>query len=82
VRLVHAERDLPGLLRWALDPRFDRDAAKAEGTRFLNAVIARSFDMRGYDFIDVARFEGASVETACAALVRGLAHQAVAVAAQ
>jgi len=76
VRVVRAERDLPGLLRWALDPRFDREAAKAEGARFLNAVIARSFDMRGYDFIDVARFEDASVEDAATALARSVAEQA------
>lgn len=74
VRVVQAERDLAGHLRWALDPRFDREAARADGQRFLNAVVARSFDMRGYDFIDVARFEEGAVNDAADALVRGLAE--------
>ena len=72
VRIVHAEHELGGHLRWALDPRFARETAKAEGGRFLRAVVARSFDMRSYNFIDVAEFEHASVDDATSALSRSL----------
>lgn len=76
VRTVRAEHELAGHLRWALDPRFDAAAAKSAGTRYLRAVVARSFDMGSYDFIDVARFEPSAVTGASDALARGLANDA------
>jgi hypothetical protein len=75
VRVVHAEDELPGLIRWALDPAFDQVAAKANGARYLSAVISRSFDMRRYDFIDVARFEEAAIDDAANSLAISLRAQ-------
>jgi hypothetical protein len=76
VSVVTREAELAEHLRRALDPSFDTAAAREVGTRFLRAVVARSFSMGGYDFIDVAKFEPSAVEAACSALVRGLHHQA------
>lgn len=44
VKTVTDETDLRSYLQWALDPTFDRDTAKRDGARFLEAVRRASFD--------------------------------------
>lgn len=75
VRVVSSESQIAAHLHWALDPRFDTAAAREAGKRFLRAVVARSFDMGGYDFIDVVKFDQEAVEGACQALLRSLSAQ-------
>ena len=75
VRFVTDEGRLKDHLREALGRDFDRGMSEAAGKRFLRAVAARSFDMRGYDFINVKDFDSRSVEEACDALVRSIELQ-------
>lgn len=72
VKTVTRESELGSYLRECLAISFDATAARASGLSFLKAVVARSFDMRGYDFINVEKFDPQTVEDACAALLRGL----------
>lgn len=72
VRLVGRDGGPAQLLRDALDGDFDASGARAAGKRFLNAVIACSFDMRTFDFVRQEAFEDQVVAEAQGALVRSL----------
>ncbi len=72
VDVVTDESRLGDALRAALGGRPDPADDSADGQRFLNAVVARSFDMRGYDFKRVDNFDAQCVSDAADALERSL----------
>jgi hypothetical protein len=75
VKVVSEESRLKGYLREALQGGFDDRAAQASGARFLQAVVASSFDMRGYDYVNLKQFDSQAVEDAYQALLRSLQKQ-------
>ena len=52
-------------LTQALGAEFDASAARRAGRRFIRAIVQRSFDMREYNYIDLACFDPRSVSEAC-----------------
>jgi hypothetical protein len=69
------EQDLAAQFRRATSPDFDSAAAQESGSRFLEAVVSRSFNMEAYDYGDVESYNASSVGDAVQSLVRGLAAQ-------
>lgn len=65
---------LPEQIAEVLSPQFDRAQAERDGARFLDAVVATSFDMEGYDYYHLDRFSERAVENAYKALVDSLAE--------
>ena len=51
---------------------FDRQAAQAAGNRFLSAVVATSFDLGEYDYVDLKKYDDRVVNDATDALIDGL----------
>ena len=72
VFVVHSEDELAAHLRAALAEDFDGERAKADGARFLEAVVTESFDLFGYDYINVRDYEQKAVENAYGGLLRSL----------
>lgn len=72
VKVVRDETKLRDYLHDALAGNFDQEEARAAGQRFLQAVVAASFDMRGYDCIHLHDFKQEAVKDASDALVRSL----------
>ena len=66
VRTVTDEAELPRLLREALDGAGPN--AKEDGRKFLNAIAACAFDMRGYTHVDLDSFDEAAVKDSIDAL--------------
>jgi len=52
VSVVTEEAQLRGYLDHALSDEFDRDTAKHNGQRFLQALIACSFDLEGFNILE------------------------------
>lgn len=75
VTVVNDESNLAKNLSDALDDSFDKEAAIAVGRRFLEAIVACSFDMGKYDYINLHNFESESVQDACDALERSLSKR-------
>lgn len=50
VQVIRDEAELPAVLRRALAPDFDSERAKADGTRFLSALVDASFDLGQFHF--------------------------------
>jgi len=72
VKVVMDESKLKEYLFEALNGGIDPESAGADGQRFLQAVIACSFDMRGYDYVNVQAFERQSIEDAYQCLMLSL----------
>ena len=72
VRVVTDESKLKGYLHDALNGAGDREAARANGERFLRAVVECSFDMGEYDYLDLRKFSAQPVDDACGALAESL----------
>ena len=72
VRVIHDEADLPAFLRDALDGTIASATIQAQGRRLLGAIVAHSFDLGSYDYINVERFEPSVVDHMFKALVEGL----------
>lgn len=75
-RLMKAPGELASLLRWALDPAFDRGAARRDGARYVKALAGSSFSLGKYDYLDLRSYEAADVERAHDALVASMAAPA------
>ena len=73
VRTVTDEADLPGFLRDALESGGATERTRLEGQRFLDAIAACSFDMRGYTHVDLDSFEPDSITDSIDLLTRSLA---------
>ena len=72
VRLVTDEMQLAGYLRDIAKCVDDPVQNRTDGQRFLDALVSRCFDMRGYKSGDPMHFEDASVEDAYQRLVASL----------
>jgi len=72
VSVVADETNLKRHLRDALSAKHDGALAREFGVRFLGAVVAASFDMKQYDYIELQDFDPQTVSDACDALARGL----------
>lgn len=81
VRLVTDESELPAILREVLAGSAPSDQTRRDGARFLQAVIARSFDMRGFSYLALDRFDSEAVRDACDCLVRSVGEMPRAMAA-
>ena len=81
VRVVTDESRLAGHLRTALDGSMPNERTRSDGARYLAAVRACSFDLRGYSYQKLTEFEPQAVEDACTALLRSLAISGAAVPA-
>jgi len=55
-----------------LSPDFDRQAAQSAGNRFLSAIVATSFDLGDYDYIDLRNYDHRVVNDATTALIESL----------
>lgn len=75
VTVINDERNLAEHLRSALDDGIEKDKAIADGKRFLEAIVANSFDLGKYDYIDLHNFKSEAVQDACDALARSLANR-------
>lgn len=60
---------------WIFNKGIDREAAKREGARFLQAVVDTSFDLGEYDYVNLQNYDQAVVARACDALERSLISQ-------
>ena len=72
VLTVSDEAQLRGYLSDAVSGVIDEEKARRDGLRFLDAVIAVSFDMGRYDFVNLHSFDGDTVEAACRSLAGSL----------
>ena len=72
VRLMTDESRLKDDLAWAFSPEFDHVAALADGSRFLSAVIATSFDMGDYATSDGKNYDQSAVQRAYENLLSSL----------
>lgn len=77
VRVITDEARLKDDLAWALSGNFDSAAARADGIRFLSAVVATSFDMGGFDTANGKNFDDLAVQRAYENLLSGLGEPAV-----
>lgn len=75
VMVVRSEEELSACLRRALFKGIDRRQAAADGARFLRAVLACSFDMAKYDYVNPERVDPGIVEEAYQRLLDGLPVQ-------
>lgn len=69
VHVIEDETQLQGHLARSLFGH-DRSVAQKDGSRFLAAVVARSFDMRDYNYQTPSYVPGGTVAAACDALAR------------
>ncbi|MCB1005374.1 MAG: MCE family protein [Acidimicrobiales bacterium] len=69
---IEDEARLPEVLATVLDESFDGARARADGQRFLNAVMACSFDMQGYTHVKLDSFGPQSVPDSIDALERSM----------
>ena len=72
VKVVAEESQLRECLREALTGAIDPEVARADGRRFLQAVVSCSFDMKQYDYVHLDRFDRQTVGDACDALCQSL----------
>lgn len=79
VRVVTHEAKLKKYLHDALNGGIDEETARKDGLRFLQAVVASSFDMRNYDYVKLREFERQTVEDAYQSLLRSLQDRLVSV---
>jgi hypothetical protein len=82
VQTVTDEAVLPGLLRDALDGGGATERSRRDGRRFLNAIDACAFDMRGYTHVDLNSFDPASVVDSIDTLEHSLKPTNIAVRGQ
>ena len=59
-------------LRAALSSELAGDDAAANGGRFLAAIVDESFDLHGYDYLNIRDYEPQAVENAYGGLLRSL----------
>lgn len=76
VRVVTEESRLRGYLSEALTGSIDGSKSVEDGLRFLQAVVASSFDMRSYDYVKLHDFEVQAVEDGYHCLLSSLQDQA------
>lgn len=69
---VRCAEDLRPALLKALSPSFDRVAARRNGRRLAKALQCISFDMRGFNTVDLNSYDDAIVTQACRALLMSL----------
>lgn len=81
VHPVEREEDLRAALLAALDGRLDRNRTARDGARFLAALKASSFDLRGLDLVAQNLLEPEAAEESYRAFVDGLAMRPVKAAA-
>ena len=72
VHPVEREEDLRPALLAALDDHMDRDRTARDGARFLAALKAASFDLRGLDLVAQNALEPEAAEESYRAFVAGL----------
>ena len=70
--MITDEARLKDRLAWSLSPDFDDTAARADGARFLSAVVATSFDMGNYNTADGKNFDDLAVQRAYENLLTSL----------
>jgi hypothetical protein len=81
--LPHAHKvkdagELPALLRSVLGPGGDVDRARRDGARFLKALVAHTFSMGAYDYLDLRSYTADDVAAVFAGLCRSLGCEGVA----
>ena len=76
VHIVRDEADLPAILRRILGPEFDAARARADGTRFLAAMVDASIDLQGFHFSapGTVSIKPAWIDAAVKGLQRSLAE--------
>ena len=72
VRVITDETRLKDDLAWALAGDFDGEIARAEGARYLSAIVATSFDMGKFSTSDGKNFDDLGVQRAYENLLSGL----------
>lgn len=72
VKIVKDLAKLPEQIREIFDPMFDHEKTRRDGARFLDALIATSFDLEGYDYFHINNFTDRAVDSAYKALVNSL----------
>ncbi|MCH8807212.1 MAG: hypothetical protein IH986_14160 [Planctomycetes bacterium] len=72
VMVVTDETKLRDYLEAVFNGDVDLDRARADGARFLQALIDSSFDMRGYDYSNFRNVDGEAIEDAYQGLVSSL----------
>lgn len=73
VRVVSDESRLAGYLREAFDGSMPNERTRRDSARFLAAMKACSFDLRGYSYRTLTNYEPQAVHDACDALLHSLA---------
>ncbi len=72
VSVVNTFDDLKPALAAALASDFDAARARADGSRFLKAIMETSFDLRGFQPINPTEIDDEAVEAAYSNLLQGL----------
>ncbi|MGE3150948.1 MAG: hypothetical protein AB7K04_18015 [Pseudorhodoplanes sp.] len=72
VSVIEHLSELKPTLSRLLDGGIDVEKAKADGQRFLEAVVATSFDLRGYNFLRPAEIEDVAIDSAYRSLIDSL----------
>lgn len=76
VYTITDEVDLKEYLANVFSGAFDSECARRDGSRYLRAVVASSFDMGEYDYVNLHSYAEANVEAAYRALVESLEDEA------
>lgn len=76
ITVVHDEIELKDHLRRALETPPNPEATRAQSSRLLRAIAARSFDMGNYHYSRLTDYTAEAVASACDALLRGLKAEA------
>lgn len=69
---VTDETELKDVVATVLGESFNSEHARASGAAFLQAVKDTSFDLRGYDYVDLHSYDELAVDNACCALLESL----------
>lgn len=80
VFVIEHLQDLKPTLARILDTGIDVEKAKADGQRFLEAVVTTAFDLHGYNFLRPAEIDKAAIEDAYRSLLESFQTTATAAA--
>ncbi len=72
VMVVTDEDRLRDYLKAIIDGKIDLKRARVDGARFLQAIINTSFDMHGYNYVDLCSYGEGAVENAYRGLLASL----------
>lgn len=72
VSVITDELQIKPVLERMCDGAVDEDTIRTEGRRFLDAVVAESFDMGDFDYKDMLSFDRSNVEDALTRLVESV----------